>query len=197
MNQELFENVAKEMATYEKLMAQAQFMSKSEFEAKYAFSEPHTLAAQFADPVPVTSWGDAYHKSKVYSPAVSKDVVPLDLERAKPFIRAVIERMLDLIGSEENWIKGQTHKNVNGVDAYCLIGAQAQALADLTLNQYQADPVVETQRKRVLAAIEQFLNDSLREQTGFNSMPSFNDDMGTEFEDVRLWLKGLLGQLDD
>jgi hypothetical protein len=122
----------------------------------------------------------------------------LDLAKAAPFIRAVIERMLDLLGDEESWVKGAVHNiGADGKDKWCLIGAQERALQELTLSEIQADPIVERQRQRVLTSIKTFMIEALKEDKGYSSMPTFNDSQKTTFEDVRLWLKSLLGRLED
>lgn len=187
----LFENVAKEMAQYEKVIAQSQFTKRENFLARYSGLGAPTL------------WKDEYvkfdHDHSIKSGKFGRyetGVTPLDLEKAKPFIRAVIERMLDLLDSEDRWIKNAEHRTENGVEKYCLIGAQAQALSDLTLNSIKMDPVVEEQRKKVIAAVDRYLRDALQKEHGFNSLPSFNDATNTDFEDVRLWLKSALGSLD-
>jgi hypothetical protein len=189
----LFEDVAKEMAQYERVMSQQQFTKRSEFEARYSglggashWRRHYGISQSSASP-------SSYHAH--VSIVTAPD--PLDLEKAKPFIRAVVERMLDLLGDEENWIKGAAHQTKGGVDQYCLIGAEAQALADLTLSKEQNDPVVEKQRQRVLAAVKKFMLEALNEDKGYTSMPAFNDEAATTFEDIRLWLKSLLGRLED
>ena len=193
-----FESVAQEMAQYERVMAQNQFTRRADFEARYSglggashwrrhYQQDWESAPKKAKP----SYHGTY-TARVVEPAVA----PLDFEKAKPFIRAVIERMLDLLSDEEHWVKGAVHRREDGVDKYCLIGAQERALQDLTLGGIQDDPVVEQQRQRVIVAIKAFMNEALKE-TGHGSMPGFNDSASTEFEDVRLWLKGMLGRLDD
>lgn len=185
----LFENVAKEMAQYEKVMKrQGQFVGREDFLAKYSYWQ-----AKFDEAKPAAK--PSYHGTYTGRLSVGDGVEPLDLEKAKPFVRAVIERMLDLIATEENWIKGAEYRTEDGVDKYCLIGAKAKALEDLTLAGVQSDPIVEEQRKRVVKAIDLYLSASLQKEKGYSSMPSFNDEAGTTFEDVRLWLKGTLSDL--
>ena len=186
-------HVAKEMAQYETLMAQAKFTGREDFLAKYSgLGGASYWKDEFQKAKPVEqSWG-----TKTSRYGVADSLAPLDFEKAKPFIRAVVERMLDLLGSEEHWIKNTEHRNVDGVDKYCLIGAQAKALADLTLTTVKSDPVVDEQRRRVIKAVEVFLHAALKEDKGFSSMPSFNDNAGTTFEDIRLWLKSLFDRLD-
>lgn len=178
----LFENVAKEMAQYEQLMKnKSQFIGREAFLSKYS-----GLGG-------ASYWHQEFEKAK---PVPKAEFDALDLERAKPFIRAVIERMLDLLATEENWIKGSVHRREDGVDKYCLIGARDQALADLTLSEMQADPEVEKQRRRVIQAVTLFLDSAIHEDKGYRSMPSFNDKADTDFEDIRLWLKSLFDRLD-
>lgn len=119
----------------------------------------------------------------------------LDFEEAKPFIRAVIERMLDLLDSEEAWVKNQAHAVTNGKSRWCLIGAQGQAQVDLGLQSHTLDE----NRRSVMAAISNYLNTQVVEATEgrHTSMPSFNDASETDFEDVRLWLKTALHKLDE
>jgi hypothetical protein len=191
----LFENVAKEMAQYEKVMArQGQFVGREDFLAKYSgLGGASYWQEEFKKAKPVgQDWGGT--KTGRYH--MGDSLAPLDFEKAKPFIRAVVERMLDLLGSEENWVKGTEHRTENGVDKYCLIGAQAKALSDLTLTTVKSDPIVDEQRRRVIKAVEVFLHAALKEDTGFSSMPSFNDRDGTTYEDIRLWLKSLFDRLD-
>jgi hypothetical protein len=121
-------------------------------------------------------------------------VQPLEFEQAKPFIEAVVERMLDLMESEEHWVKGIAHDRKGGTNRWCLIGAQGQALKELGLNQAGMSAELETARKRVLVAINNFFNQAVLEH-GYSSMPSFNDDDKTSFEDIRLWLKSLFDRL--
>ncbi|HET7110223.1 MAG TPA: hypothetical protein VFI41_05085 [Gemmatimonadales bacterium] len=187
---DIWASVAEEMRRYEKLMARQQFTGRKEFLALYKQD------FQF-DSKP--KWSEYEYKSMPgQGQWVAGDTEALDFEKAKPFIRAVIERMLDLLSSEENWTKGVTHKKgKNGEDQWCLIGAQAQALADLSLSEYQADRTVEEQRRKVLKAVELFLLKSLEEEKGFKAMPSFNDADETDFEDIRLWLKTALGAVAD
>jgi hypothetical protein len=186
-----FEDVAKEMAQYERVMRRNQFTSRGDFEARYSGLGGASHWRRHAPQQEVG--GSVTARMSIGGAAVE----PLDLSKAMPFIRAVIERMLDLLGDEEHWVKGTTHQNVDGIDKYCLIGAEAQALQDLTLSEHQDDPVVERQRQRVLAAVKKFMIEALKEEKGYSSMPSFNDNEQTSFEDVRLWLKGLLGRLED
>lgn len=193
--QAYFEDVAEEMSKYERVMARGQFTQRSEFEARYSgLGGASHWRRQYQQEV----GGPSYHGT--VTGRLNMKTVPepaLDLAKAAPFIRAVIERMLDLLGDEESWIKGAAYRNENGKDKFCLIGAQERALAELTLNEIQKDPVVERQRQRVLASIKTFMIEALKEDKGFSSMPSFNDKEQTSFEDVRLWLKSLLGRLED
>ena len=191
----IFEDVAKEMAQYEKLMegASRQFAKREDFLVRYSgLGGASYWHAKFDEAKPAPS----FHTGTVTGRLAASAVEPLDLEKAKPFIRAVIERRLDLLASEENWLKGSEHRTENGVDQYCLIGAQAQALSDLTLSSLKHDPVMEEQRKRVIAAVDRYLRESMQQEHGFTSLPSFNDKSDTTFEDVRLWLKSALGSLD-
>lgn len=183
-------NVMADLASYQKVLEEKSFTKRATFLDKYG-----------------SGWnGLKYWKQEIkathanFSPYAygTARVEPLDLEKAKPFIRAVIERMLDLLQSEENWIKGKEYTvTEDGVEQFCLIGAKARALKDLQLGQIQGEEEVERQRQRVLATVERFLNDTLSAEKGFGSMPGFNDTADTTFEDVRLWLKSCLTRLED
>jgi hypothetical protein len=119
----------------------------------------------------------------------------LDFESAKPFIRAVVERMLALLPSEEAWVKNTAHRVTDdGKSQWCLIGAMGQAQSDLGLQAHDLDE----NRRRVLAAISNYLNALVTETSEgrYTSMPSFNDASETDYEDVRLWLKTALHKLD-
>lgn len=190
----LFEDVAKEMAQYEAVVqerASRQFVGRDDFLARYSGLGGGSYWREKFDeakPAPKPSYSRRL--------SMSDGVKSLDVEKAKPFIRAVIERMLDLLASEENWIKGAEARTEDGIDKYCLVGAKAKALKDLTLAKIQSDPTVEEQRQRVLKAVDAFLTASLKREKGYTSMPGFNDRQETTFEDVRLWLKGTLSELD-
>jgi hypothetical protein len=171
---------------------------KKEF-AEYASAHAHYIAAD----VVKEGWPASSHSHGIIGKgqmlASWHSTVPgedaLDFEEAKPFIRAVIERMLDLIATEENWLKGAAHTRLGDVDSWCLIGAKAQAEADLGLQAADLD----TTRRRVVAAVSKYLNAQVEADTDgrHNTMPAFNDDKATSYEDVRLWLKGALHKLDD
>jgi hypothetical protein len=189
------EDIVKEMASYKKVLEEKAFTKHAAFLDRYGSGwdglklwkqEIHSNAAAY------------YNAQYGYGGVKMGSVTPLELEKAKPFIRAVIERMLDLMQSEENWVKGTEHKiTEDGVEQFCLIGAQARALSDLGLKNLQAEEEVELQRKKVLRSVEEFLRETLKAETGLASMPGFNDSKETTFEDVRLWLKTCLSKLED
>jgi len=137
-------------------------------------------------------WPD-YH----YGAPAPKLVTPEQIEEVKPFIRLVIERMLALMATEANWVKGQSTawNSEAHVEQYCLIGALARATQELGL-AVKGHTELDAARRRVGEAVQAFLDMAVAEDKGFNSMPSFNDSSETTYEDVRLWLKSLFDKLD-
>lgn len=192
-----FEDVAKQMATYEQVVAQNNFIKRDNFMARYSGLGGASM------------WKNEYTQAQPKHGTLTErmsmgDLEPLDLEKAKPFVRAVVERMLDLLASEENWIKHAAAADGNGQTvnpeseeaiAWCLIGAQARALHDLSLATLSTDSEVEKARRRVIKAVDAFLKVAMQRKNGVTALPVFNDRDSTDFEDVRLWLKGMLSEL--
>lgn len=194
---ELFNQIASEMAKYEQVFANSKFTQRAAFMDKYAgWDGLHIWQDEVKyKPQEYYAWHGTY-----------SNVEALDYEKAKPFIRAVIERMLDLLDNEDRWVKNAVAKTASGAPAqaedaeaskWCLIGAQARALNELELGKIQMDDEVERQRHRVIAAVDAFLKDRIYAEHGHRSLPSWNDQSDTNFEDVRLWLKSCLTHLED
>src|SRR5260221_4013294 len=189
----VIDDVQKEFAGY--AAAHNHYVQAVSAAGNASFGGGHTQGSSHAHSVIKEGWQPVYKQEfppGYYNGVALGTVEPVDFEEAKPFIRLVIERMLALMATEANWVKGtSTQWNDDAdVEQFCLIGAQARALAELGLNA-TGNTELDTARKRVLAAIDRFLVEAVKESTGFESMPSFNDRPSTTFEDVRLWLKSL------
>lgn len=181
--------------------AAAGFVSKEAFVAMHA--EPvksgwagyQTIKAQQAA---------AKQNHPAYSPYSAPSVSRQEIEAAAPFIRLVLERMLDLLDSEASWTKGRLAadaENVKSMDhaieqaeRWCILGAQSKALADLQLAPQGVGTELDQARQSVVAAIQAFFKNAMIDDHG-TSIPSWNDATGTDYEDVRLWIKTLFDRI--
>lgn len=124
-------------------------------------------------------------------PRARRPLTPAELEEAAPFIRLVLERMLDLLDSEEAWVKGALERD----GKLCILGAMQRAQGELGLlaNNSNARGLDEA-RQRVCQAVQGFFEDAAHQDWG-QGVAGFNDRSDTTFEDVRLWLKGCLDKI--
>lgn len=175
-------------AAYPKGAAAAGFVSKEQFLAMHVS--------------PVKQGWEGYQQLKTAKYAAAYGSVtmgnavmptPVELEEAAPFIRLVIERILDLLDSEDKWIKGELTVND---EKWCILGAMAQAEKDLALAHDNARYDLNEARNALLTTIKRFFEYAAQEDHGKN-VPGFNDASSTSFEDVRLWVKGLGDRLPD
>lgn len=144
------------------------------------------------------------YKQEVVSPYTEHNVSREDLEAASPFIRLVLERMLDLLDSEATWTKGRLaadaanehsmDSDLEHAERWCILGAQAKALHDLQLQPQGKHGELDEARRKVVGAVSAFFKQASLEDHG-TGIPSWNDASGTDYEDVRLWMKTLFDRI--
>jgi hypothetical protein len=109
---------------------------------------------------------------------------------SKPIVSLVAERMLDIWESAERWTTGTTAREEDGDSVevtssfavrWCAVGCLERALYDLSLVSLYDE-------------FEGFLNLYTQRTTDqrYNRVIEYNDSSRTSFEDMRLFVKGLL-----
>lgn len=105
----------------------------------------------------------------------------------KAIVEQVVNEMLELWQTEDNWVKGFLAQDRSGIDvapddenaiSWCLAGCKARALTNLRLS-----------------GLNDFFDRFMANAFSPGSLPTayvqFNDEESTTFEDVRLFVKCL------
>jgi hypothetical protein len=111
---------------------------------------------------------------------------------SKPIVDTIIDTMLDVWETAERWTKGTIAKSENGDDvsaespyatSWCAIGAAHKAMYHLGLTAWSDE-------------FESFMNYCVQKKMNhaasykrYSNIAAFNDDEGTSFEDVKLFIK--------
>src|SRR5713101_3190094 len=113
--------------------------------------------------------------------------VPMDINAypGKPEYIPIIEVVLEVLHSEDQWMQGNLHSNDN--QKHCLVGAAIVALERMHLVNEQGRP-----SQSWVGDFQKFAEGrSFRDNHGV-SVAYFNDQPETTYEDVVQWVKSLI-----